>query len=65
MGSNDVVQIEAVEDGCLYVYAFATGSWTKVCRIASFDDLPRSVKNKLRTVGQEHGKRGGKERCDA
>jgi hypothetical protein len=50
MRRNGVIQVEASEDGCLYVYSFATGLWAKVSRIASFNALPRSVKDRLRGV---------------
>jgi hypothetical protein len=52
MEQSEVIQIEAAEDGCLYVYTFATDLWTKVSRIASFNALPWSVKDRLRVVVQ-------------
>jgi hypothetical protein len=61
MEQGEVMQIAAVEDGCLYVYSFSSGSWAKVCRVASFDDLPPSVKNKLQAAGQKYDRQGSKE----
>jgi hypothetical protein len=49
---NEVIQVKADEDGCVYICELATKTWKKVCDIVKIDDLPVSVRQKL-CVAQE------------
>jgi hypothetical protein len=45
--SNEVIQVRADEDGCVYICDLTTKTWKKVCDIVKIDDLPASVRQKL------------------
>jgi hypothetical protein len=45
--SNEVIQIKANEDDCVYIYNVELKKWSKLCDIKSSADLPASVKQKL------------------
>jgi len=47
MGFENVEQFPATEDDCVYFYDEKRQTWKKVCDI-SVDELPVSVKNKVR-----------------
>jgi hypothetical protein len=50
MGQNEIIQIKADENDCIYLYNIASGTWQKICDIKSTDGLPESVKKKVRQM---------------
>jgi hypothetical protein len=44
---NEIIQIKADEDGCIYMYNLATGTWQKVCDVIAPNELPASVARKV------------------
>ena len=50
MEQNEVIQIKANEDGCIYLYNVATESWQKVCDIKTANEIPDSVKSKIQKM---------------
>ena len=49
---RDVLQIEAEEDGCVYVYDYDVQNWKRLCDVKSAAEIPESVKSKLRVAQQ-------------
>ena len=47
MGKDNVIQVKAVEDGCVYLFDKNTGKCQKVCDVTTADDLPVSVREQI------------------
>jgi hypothetical protein len=50
MGKNEVIQVKADEDDCVYLYDAAAKTWQKICDVKTTLELPDSVKRKVREM---------------
>ena len=48
MGSDDIIQFQSEEDGCVYFYDEKREIWKKISDVKSPSDLPLSIKRQVR-----------------
>jgi hypothetical protein len=53
MGFDNIIQFPAEEDGCVYFYDEKKGCYRKICDIASFSELPHSIKLQIKADQEE------------